>query len=137
MRRIHDYYYASCKRLVKENFHLVHGTGPYASRNILFMPIRYKKKGKRRRHFLKAWRLYRGFTQQYMVDHMGTSTATISRTENGITPYNQDFVEDWADLVFSDVASILSVYPGPPKTGIVQPPTLPRPSARKPLPKPN
>jgi len=59
---------------------------------------------RRRRHFIREWREFRGFSQQQLADLIGTSKTSISRIESLQTPYTQDFLEACADA--------LGVHPG-------------------------
>jgi transcriptional regulator with XRE-family HTH domain len=53
----------------------------------------------RRRTFFRQWREFNGLTQDHLAELLDTSKATISRIENGETPYTQDFLEACADTL--------------------------------------
>ena len=78
-------------------------TAGYAVGNLSFMGRGPKWKGRqraqRRRHFLREHREARKLTQEQVAEELDTSKATISRIERGELPYNQDFLELYADLL--------------------------------------
>jgi transcriptional regulator with XRE-family HTH domain len=43
--------------------------------------------------FLKEWRKHRGLTQERAADRLGITQSTLSKIENGVHPYDQDFLE--------------------------------------------
>ncbi len=45
------------------------------------------------KHFIKAWRTFRGLTQERLAERMGVSPGLISQLENGITSYTQQTLE--------------------------------------------
>jgi transcriptional regulator with XRE-family HTH domain len=57
------------------------------------MPARIGNPQHRRRHFIREWREFRGFSQQDLADRVHTTKTTISRIENGINGYTQDGIE--------------------------------------------
>jgi len=60
------------------------------------MAKRYKSRTPARRHFLRHWREDRGLSQDQVAEAIGISKASVSRVENGITPYTQDVLEAYA-----------------------------------------
>lgn len=68
--------------------------------------VKHKKVG-RGRHFIAEWREHRGLTQEQLADRLETSAATISRIENLIQPYSQDFLEACADALQTEPASLI------------------------------
>jgi transcriptional regulator with XRE-family HTH domain len=75
------------------------------------MPIRLKKPGPRNRHFIGPWRRFRGLTQEQLGERIGMSKASISRIENGETPYTQDVLETLAIVLNTTPASLLAEDP--------------------------
>jgi transcriptional regulator with XRE-family HTH domain len=61
----------------------------------------------RRRHFIRAWREYRGLTQEQLADRLGTTKANISRIENLKQCYTQGILEACADALGTDPASLI------------------------------
>lgn len=68
--------------------------------------VQHKKVG-RGHHFISQWREYRGLTQEQLAERLDTSKATISRIENFIQPYSQDFLEACAIALQTDAASLI------------------------------
>jgi transcriptional regulator with XRE-family HTH domain len=79
------------------------------------MARRYKTGTPARRHFLRHWREHRGFSQDQLADAIGISKASVSRVENGITPYTQDVVEAYARVLGCTVADLVSRPPSDPE----------------------
>jgi transcriptional regulator with XRE-family HTH domain len=73
--------------------------------------IGFQKERNRRRTYIKAWREYRGLTQDQLADLLETSTASVSRIESGQQAYTQDFLEACADALSADPASLLTRAP--------------------------
>jgi len=61
----------------------------------------------RRRHFIRAWREYRGLTQEQLADRIGTTKANVSRIENLKQGYTQGILEACADALSTDPASLI------------------------------
>lgn len=72
-----------------------------------------RTQAERRRIFLAEWREFRGMTQEDLADRMGTTKATISRIENRVDPYNQDFLEMAADILGIHHSVLISRGPQP------------------------
>lgn len=79
------------------------------------MPARFRKKGPRRRHFIGEWRLHRDLTQEQLADELGTTKQTISRIENGVQPYSQDFLEACADALRCEPGDLITRDPKDPE----------------------
>jgi transcriptional regulator with XRE-family HTH domain len=75
------------------------------------MPPRIGDPSKRRRHFIKEWREFRGFTQQQLADLLHTTKTSISRIEDRKTGYTQDFLEACGDALGAHPATLLSRSP--------------------------
>ncbi len=81
---------------------------------MLLMPIRYRGKAARRRHFIKEWRKSRNLTQETLAGRLNMSAANFSRVETGKQPYTQDLLEAVADALGTDAASLLMRNPTDP-----------------------
>jgi transcriptional regulator with XRE-family HTH domain len=68
------------------------------------MPRRIGNSARRRRHFIREWRVFRGLTQEQLADMLGTTKTSISRIESLKQGYTQEFLEACADA--------LGVHPG-------------------------
>jgi transcriptional regulator with XRE-family HTH domain len=79
------------------------------------MAKRYKSGAPARPHFLRHWREHRGLSQDQVAGAIGISKASVSRVENGITPYTQDVVEAYARLLRCTVADLVSRPPADPE----------------------
>jgi transcriptional regulator with XRE-family HTH domain len=66
---------------------------------------------RRRPHFVRAWRKFRGLTQEQLADRLHTTKPTISRLENLRQGYTQDFLEACADVLGTDPASLIAQAP--------------------------
>lgn len=75
------------------------------------MAIRFKKSGPRRRHFAANWRRYRELSQERLGELLGITAPTLSRIENGVIPYSQDFVEACAEALRCTPADIVGRDP--------------------------
>lgn len=71
------------------------------------MPRRVAFATARRRTFIKEWREFRQLTLERLADRLGMSKAQLSRIENGLSPYTQDFLEACAHALMTDEASLL------------------------------
>jgi transcriptional regulator with XRE-family HTH domain len=69
----------------------------------------------RRRHFIRAWRVHRGLTQEQLADRLDTTKANISRIENLRQGYTQDFLEACAEALRTDAASLIIRDPSEPE----------------------
>jgi transcriptional regulator with XRE-family HTH domain len=79
------------------------------------MPVRYRGKSARGRHFIKEWREYRMLTQEALAERLNMSAANLSRVETGRQPYTQDLLEALADALRTDPASLLMRNPNDPE----------------------
>lgn len=66
-----------------------------------------KTKRKRQRHFLKEWREYLNLNQEAAADRIGVTQSKLSRVENYVTPYDQDFLEEAAIAYGVSPASLI------------------------------
>ena len=77
---------------------------------VLMPPIK-KPERSRTRHYIRAWREHRNLTQQQLADRMQTTRETVSRVENGLVPYNQDFIEVCANALNCSPSDLLDHNP--------------------------
>lgn len=75
------------------------------------MPARIGNPARRRRHFIREWREFRGLTQQQLADIIGASKTSISRIEDLKQGYTQDFLESCADALGVHVGTLLTRAP--------------------------
>jgi transcriptional regulator with XRE-family HTH domain len=69
---------------------------------------------RRRKTYIRAWRVARNLTQEQLADRLHTTKANISRVETGTQGYTQDFLEACAEALSTDVASLLMRDPSHP-----------------------
>lgn len=75
------------------------------------MPRRKTKRSNYQPAFIKAWRDFRGLTQEQLAERVETTPATISRLENGKQPYSQELLECLADALRCRVADLIARPP--------------------------
>lgn len=81
-------------------------------RNLMPMPRRIRTVGKpRKRNFIRDWREFRDLSQDSLAERLNMSKAQLSRIENGKQPWGQDFLEPCADVLKTDVRSLLTRKP--------------------------
>ena len=78
------------------------------------MKARKRKVTSRRRHFIAEWRRHRQLSQDRLAERIGISKATLSRIENRLIPYNQDFLETCAQALQCEPADLIMRDPGTP-----------------------
>ena len=66
---------------------------------------------RRRRHFVREWRKFRGLTQEQLAERLRTTKANISRIENLHQGYTQDFLEACAYVLGTEPAALVSQDP--------------------------
>lgn len=79
------------------------------------MPKRVTDKRPRSRHFIREWRKHRGITQEQLAERIGTTKATISRIENGLQPYTQDFLDLCAEALMTEPGNLVVRNPRDPE----------------------
>lgn len=57
------------------------------------MPPVPKPKRQRTQHYFRAWREFRGLSQEQVAERINMSRENYGRIENGKLPYNQDVLE--------------------------------------------
>ena len=75
------------------------------------MPPRIGNPARRRRHFIRQWREFRGFTQEQLADSLKTTKTSISRIEDLKQGYTQDFLEACADALGTHPGALLTRPP--------------------------
>lgn len=66
------------------------------------------------RHFLRAWRKHRNKTLETVAAELHMSHSQLSRIERGQQPYNQELLEELAELYMCDVVDLLIRDPSDP-----------------------
>ena len=61
---------------------------------------------------LRAWRDFRGLSQETLAARVNSTAATISRLENGRQPYTQPLLEALAEALDCNPADIIMRPPG-------------------------
>ncbi len=74
-------------------------------------PLVDRPVARRARHFLRAWRKYRGLTQEQLADRIGMSGSNISLLESGKQNYTQRILEELALALGTSPASLLTEDP--------------------------
>lgn len=80
------------------------------------MPPRRKPTRTRSRHFITEWRDYLKLTQDEAADRIGVSQSKLSRVERGLTPYDQDFLEEAARAYGISPAHLIACNPLTPES---------------------
>lgn len=68
-------------------------------------------KPKRRRYFFREWRQHRRLTQTQAGERVDKDQSTLSRIENGESPFDQDFLEKAAEAYQCEPADLLMRNP--------------------------
>jgi transcriptional regulator with XRE-family HTH domain len=76
------------------------------------MPHKIGIGARRRRHFIREWREFRGFTQEQLADMVGTTKTSISRIESLKMSYTQEILEAIADALGVHPGVLLTRLPG-------------------------
>ena len=59
------------------------------------------------RHFIRQWRLYRGYTQERLAERVGVTHGALSQLERGLTNYTQPMLEALAEALQCDPADLI------------------------------
>ena len=59
------------------------------------------------RHFIRQWRLYRGYTQERLAEMVGVTHGALSQLERGLTNYTQPMLEALAEALQCDPADLI------------------------------
>lgn len=70
----------------------------------------------RHKTYLRQWRNKSGKTLEQVADHLHMSHSQLSRIERGKQPYNQELLEELADLYMCDVVDLLIRDPSEPES---------------------
>jgi transcriptional regulator with XRE-family HTH domain len=76
---------------------------------------RFRQRARFRPTFIRQWRGFRGLTLEALAGRVGTTHATLSRMERGLTPYSQPLLEAIAEALSTDAASLLMRNPEDPE----------------------
>ncbi|WP_133769095.1 helix-turn-helix domain-containing protein [Enterovirga rhinocerotis] len=80
-------------------------TPRYVRCNFIRMGRPFKPSSKR--HYIREWRVHRGYSQEQVAEELSVSKATISRLETGDQPYGQRMLEALAKLFGTEPANLL------------------------------
>ena len=80
-------------------------------------PKRLQKPRKLRPTYLRAWRLFRGLTQEQAAERVNLSYTTLGKIERGLVPYSQSLLESAAEAYRCEPWELL--YKDPTKEGRV------------------
>lgn len=69
------------------------------------------------RTFIREWREFRGMSLEEVGALVGKDHSTLSKIERGKSPYSQDLLEALAEILDTDVASLLIRDPNVPVAG--------------------
>jgi transcriptional regulator with XRE-family HTH domain len=84
---------------------------PHCETEAIRMPPVAKPKRRLGRHYLKQWRQYRGYSQEFAGEFLGMARSNLSKIENGKVPYDQHLLEKAAELYKTDPASLIMRNP--------------------------
>lgn len=76
--------------------------------------VRPIPKRQRRRHFIKEWRTYRGYSQEKLADMTGLTQGYISQLERFLTDFTGETLEVLAEALMCDPADLLMRNPEDP-----------------------
>lgn len=62
-------------------------------------------------HFIKAWRLHRGLTQEQLAERVGIDKSYLSKIENGRKRYDQPFLEAASEVLNCSPADLIDRDP--------------------------
>ncbi len=77
------------------------------------------KKKPAARHFVRAWRKHRGYTQEQLAEMIGATHGAISQLENGKINYTQPMLEALAEALSCEPADLLMRDPSAPLWSIL------------------
>lgn len=66
------------------------------------------------KHFLRAWRKFRGYTLEQAAERVGMSHQNLGKIERGRVPYNETLLELLADIYRTDRGSLIMRDPSRP-----------------------
>lgn len=59
------------------------------------------------KHYLRAWRRFRGYTLEGVAERVGMSHQNLGKIERGRVPYNETLLEILADVYMTDRGSLI------------------------------
>lgn len=59
------------------------------------------------RHFLRAWRKFRGYTLERVAEHVGMTHQNLGKIERGQVPFNEPLLDILADYYRTDRGSLI------------------------------
>lgn len=59
------------------------------------------------RHYLRAWRKFRGYTLENVAERVGMSHQNLGKIERGNVPYNEHLLGILADIYMTDRGSLI------------------------------
>jgi transcriptional regulator with XRE-family HTH domain len=71
---------------------------------------------KRRKTFIKEWRVFRNLTQEQLAERVGMSPANVSLIERGLQSYTQETLEAFAQALTCEVVDLLIRHPSEPES---------------------
>ena len=95
------------------------------------MPARVGNPARRRRHFIREWREFRGMTQEELAEAIGTTKTSISRLEALKQGYTQDMLEAIAEALGVHTGVLLTRPPNDTDRLAVAMVQGPRPAKRR------
>jgi transcriptional regulator with XRE-family HTH domain len=66
------------------------------------------------RHYLRAWRKFRGYTLEHVAEHVGMTHQNLGKIERGRVPYNETLLDILADFYRTDRGSLIMRDPSRP-----------------------
>jgi transcriptional regulator with XRE-family HTH domain len=63
------------------------------------------------RQYFRAWRAYRGLTQDQLAERIGIARSYLSKIERGDRRYDQHFLEAAADALRCEPANLINIDP--------------------------
>lgn len=69
---------------------------------------------RRRRTFIKEWRVFRKLTQEQLAERIGMTPGNLSLIERGLQNYTQETLEGLADALECSPADLLARHPSDP-----------------------
>jgi len=59
------------------------------------------------RHFLRAWRKFRGYTLEHVAERIGMTHQNLGKIERGQVPYNETLLDLLAEVYRTDKGSLI------------------------------
>ena len=66
---------------------------------------------RRQKNFIREWRIHRGYSLERLAGMVPMDKGNLSKVERGLYPYNQEMLENLADMLLTDPASLLMRNP--------------------------